>query len=41
MINFDDTTKEKIKEHNTNQPQIPDHTYRLLIIGGPGSRKTN
>ena len=41
MINFDDVTKENIKEHNPNWPQIPDHPYRILIIGGSGSGKTN
>ena len=41
MINFDDVTKERIKIHNPNLPQIPDHTYRILIIGGSGSGKTN
>ena len=40
MINFDDVTKENIKEHNTNWPLIPDHPYRILIIGGSGSGKT-
>ena len=25
MINFDDVTKENIKEHNSNWPQIPDY----------------
>ena len=40
MINFD-VLKEKTKEHNPNQPQIPDHPYRILMIGGSGSRKTN
>ena len=29
------------KEHNENWPYIPDHPYRILIIGGPGSGKTN
>ena len=38
---FDDVTKEKIKEHNPNCPQIPDHPYRVLIIEGSGSGKTN
>ena len=38
MINFDDVTKENIKEH---WPQIPDHSYRILIIAGSGSRKAN
>ena len=41
MINFDDATKENIKEHNPNWPQIPDHPFRMLINGGSGSRKTN
>ena len=31
----------KIKENNKNWPQIPDHPYRILIIGGSGSRKAN
>ena len=41
MINFDDFTKENIKEHNLNWPQIPDHPYRILMIGGFGSGKIN
>ena len=41
MINFDDVTKENVKEHNPNWPQISDHPYRILIIGGSGSEKTN
>ena len=32
MINFDDVTKENIKEHHPNWPEIPDHPYRILII---------
>ena len=39
MINFHDVTKENIKEHNLNLPQIPDHPYRILIIGGSESGK--
>ena len=39
MINFDDVTIENIKEQNPNWPQIPDHLYRILIIGGSGSEK--
>ena len=27
--------------HNMNCPYIPDHLYRILIIGGSGSGKTN
>ena len=41
MIQFDDLTKENIKGHNLNWPQIPDHPYRILIIGCSGSGKTN
>ena len=41
MINFDEVTKENIKEHNPNWPQIIDHPYRILIIGGSGSAETN
>ena len=41
MINFDDVTKENIKEHNPNWPQIPDHSYRVLIIGSSVSGKRN
>ena len=41
MINFDDVTIEKIKEHNPNWPQNSDHPYRILIIGGSVSGKTN
>ena len=40
MTNFDDVTKENIKEYNPNWPQIHDHPYRITIIGGSGSRKT-
>ena len=27
--------------HNLNRTYIPDHRYRILIIGGLGSGKTN
>ena len=37
MFNFDYITKEDKKEHNPNWPEIPDHAYRILIIGGSGS----
>ena len=36
MINFENVTKETIKEYNPNWPQIPDHPFV-----GSGSRKTN
>ena len=39
MCNFDDLRKENIKERNQNWPQIPDHSKRMLIIGGSGSGK--
>ena len=41
MINLDSTTSENNKEHNEKSPFIPDYPYRILIIGGPGSGKTN
>ena len=27
--------------HNPNLPYIPDHPYRILIVGGSGSSKTD
>ena len=41
MINLDSIINENIKEHNKKWPFIPDHAYRILIIGGSGSGKTN
>ena len=41
MINFDDITKENIREHNPNWPETSDHPYRMLIVGGSESVKTN
>ena len=41
MINFDQVTKENLKEQNQKWPQIPDHPYRMLIIGDSRSGKTN
>ena len=41
MINFDHYTHENKIEHNLNWPYIPDHPYRILIVGGSGSGKTN
>ena len=39
MINFDYITKENIKIHTPNWPQIPDYPYRFSIIGDSGSGK--
>ena len=41
MINFDDYTNENKRKYNLNWPYIPDHPYRILIIGDSGSGKTN
>ena len=41
MINFDDYTNENIIEHNSKWPYIPHYPYKILIVGGSGSRKTN
>ena len=41
MVNLDSITSENNKEHNKKWPYIPDHPYRILIIGGSGSWKTN
>ena len=41
MIDLDSITNENNKKHNEKQPYIPDHLYRILIIGGSGSGKTN
>ena len=41
MIHFDEYTNENKIEHNSKWPYIPDHPYRIVIIGGSGSGKTN
>ena len=41
MINFNDYLNENKTQHNLKWPYIPDHPYRILIIGGSGSGKTN
>ena len=41
MINLDSITNEKNKEQMEKWPYIPDHPYRIMIIGGSGSGKTN
>ena len=41
MINLDRITTENNKKYNEKWPYNPDHPYRILIIGGSGSGKTN
>ena len=41
MINFDDYVNENKAEDNLKRPYIPDLLYRILILGGYGSGKTN
>ena len=40
MINLDSITNENNKKHDEKWPYVPDHQYRILIIGS-GSGKTN
>ena len=35
------TQMKKKTQHNLKWPYIPDHPYKILIIGGSGSEKTN
>ena len=41
MINLDSITNENNKKHNEKWSYIPDHPYRILIIGGSVSGKRN
>ena len=41
MINLDSIINKKNKEYNKKWPDIPNHLYKILIIGGSGSGKTN
>ena len=41
MINLDNIVNDNSKKHNKKWPYIPDHPYRILIIGGSGSAKTH
>ena len=41
MINFDVVRKKETKEHNANWSEISYYPYRMLIIRGYGSGKTN
>ena len=41
MINLNNIANNNNKGHNGKWPYIPDNPYRILIIGGSGSGKTN
>ena len=41
MISIDDYVNENKTERNKNWPYIPDHPYRIFIIGGTRFGKTN
>ena len=41
MINLDSIADENNKRHNEKWPYIPDHPYKMLVIGGSGSGQTN
>ena len=41
MINLNTITNENNKKHNEKCRYIPDHPYRILIIGESESGKTN
>ena len=41
MINLDSIVNNYNEKHNEKWSYIPDHPYRILIIGGSGSGKTN
>ena len=41
MINQGSLINENNKEHSKKWPHIPDHPYRIVVIGSSGSGKTN
>ena len=41
MFSLDGIKNENNKEQNIKRPFIPDYPYRILLIGGSGSGKTN
>ena len=41
MINLDNIINDNNDNHNEKWPYIPDHLYRILVIAGSGSGKTN
>ena len=41
MINLDKIVNNNNEEHNEKWPYIPDHRYRILMIGGSRSGKAS
>ena len=41
MFSLDEITNKNNKKHNEKWPYIPDHPYRIFIIGDSGSGKRN
>ena len=41
MLNIDNIVNNNDEKHNEKWPYIPDHPYRILIIGRSGSGKIN
>ena len=41
MVNIDNIVNENNKKHNEKWSHIPDHPYKILIIGDSGSEETN
>ena len=41
MFNLDDITNENNEEYYVKWQYIPDHPFRMLVIGSSGSEKTN
>ena len=41
MINFDNFTNENKTEHNSKWQYILGHPFKILIVGGSGSGKSN
>ena len=41
MVNLDSIKDKNKKEHKEKCSHIPDYPYRILIMGGSGSGKTN
>ena len=41
MINLDSISNENNRKHSEKWSYIPDHPYRIVIVDGSGSGKTN